>query len=245
MKKSRPETRKSQFNTMAKNYKKNSKKLKNKGVRYIDKARPGKYSVNRLMTPAGMSERKELVTQISGAVNVGGIGILLNGLGAGTDINQRVGRVIKPIGIQWRGFALGPTAGYLTDFLRFTIVYDTQSNNGATPAYTDVFDSAAGGSLVNYFKNTKQYTDRFTIIRDEVITVQNQINTASSGGLDSTYRQGYVSLLSFPEIQFISTASGVPGTGAVYCFLASYLNAGTTSGAGELKLQLKFTYTDA
>lgn len=224
---------------------KNYKNKKNKGVRYIDQARPGKFTLNRLLIRrSGGTERKELVTSIAGAINVGGVGIVLNAIGQGSDVNQRIGRVIKPVGIQFRGYALGPTGSFNTDMVRFTIVYDNQPNNGATPLYTDVFDSAAGGSLVNYFKNTKQYADRFTLVRDEVIPVQNQNNTATSGAMDVTYRQGYISLLSFPEMQFIGTGSAVPGTGALYCFLSSHLNTGSLATGSELRMNLKFTYAD-
>lgn len=227
---------------MAKRMQKKSYKGKS---RRSDQAQPGRFTTNRLLVrrTAG-SERKEMVTYVSGAIPGIGAILLLNSLGQGTDINQRIGRVIKAIGLQYKFLAIGPTASGQGDFLRVSLVWDNQSNNGASPLYTDIFDSSAGGNQITWFKNTRQYADRFTIFKDMTIPVQNQIASAESAAMPPTYQQGYIDLSSCKETQWLSTSSGMPSTGSLLIAISTFLGGGSSATSASLVGNFKFTFQD-
>lgn len=230
---------------MPKYHKPTYKKKRSYKKYLVDQAQPGYYTRNRLMVTKNYgSERKEAVTSVSGSIPANGTVLLLNSIGQGNDINQRIGRVIKMLGCQYRYAVQGPTASINGDWLRVTLVWDSQSNNGFSPLYTDIFDNSAGGSPINWLKNTRQYADRFTLIKDETIAVQNQVNTNASGAEFQTYKTGYCSLRSFGETQFIATGSGMPGTGSLLLCISTLQNTGLSSTSASMAGNFKITFSD-
>ena len=89
---------------------------------------------------------------------------LLNGIGQGTDANQRVGRTVEwqSLFIRYSASATATTAG-LPDKYRVVIVYDKQNNAAAAlPAPTDVFTDNAIQGLQNLDNRS-----RFVILLDK------------------------------------------------------------------------------
>lgn len=87
---------------------------------------------------------------------------LINGLVPGTDASQRIGRQIEIKRILLRLVA--------TTTCRFVLVLDTQAN-GATPAITDIFQSDAYESEINFSNR-----DRFHVIYDVCIPINGDLH---------------------------------------------------------------------
>jgi len=189
-------------------------------------------------------ELKELTTNVTGAVTINGYQVNLNNLGFGSDTGQRVGRAVKGARLHYKYVILGPSNSALFDFLRVMIVWDSQSNT-ANPAVGDFLETGAAGSLVTCPKNTKSYPDRFTILMDKMIPVQNQTAGGScNADQDNQQNSGSISLARLPATRFSSSASGVPTTGNLFLYVTSYQNTGLVTTSAGLYGHFKYTYSD-
>jgi len=207
------------------------------------KKNPKSFSLSRSEIKA-KSEIKEIVAYVSGPIPVGGfISAGLTTIGQGQDINQRIGRVIQAVGVQVKYLSLGPSASIQNEFLRLIFLWDQQPN-ALTPIASDILDLTAGGG-VTAFKNTKQYTDRFTFLKDIVIPVQNVSNATQSAADAHSHDEFYINLRGFPMTQYGSTVASVPTSGSLVYMIQSWKNTGATTTSGEMIMQVKFTYTDS
>lgn len=101
---------------------------------------------------------------------------LLNGVAAGTDFTDRIGRKIVMKSLYVSGILKNVDSISGPALCRLLIVYDNQAN-GAAPVITDVIKTINGVAMINL--NNR---DRFRIVYDKKYAL---------GGLDNTATQAY------------------------------------------------------
>lgn len=148
--------------------------------------------------------------------------VLLNGVAAGTDFTDRIGRKIVMKSLYLRA-ALYPADTVTADSVnRLLIVYDAQTN-GAAPIITDVLKSSSPVAQLNL--NNR---DRFKILWDKCISCGGQQNTATQA-LSNNHNQ--ISIKKFKklyhEVLFGGTAATVGSiqTGSIYLITVSNVAA--------------------
>lgn len=126
---------------------------------------------------AGYKEKKTIDTIISSAMASNSAPILLNGIAAGSDFTQRIGRrvVMKSILVRIR---CAITAGTTSNSVRLLMIYDTQTN-GALPLVPDVLviNGTQGSTGINNLDNR----DRFKVIMDKVLALNTAGAAAAAG----------------------------------------------------------------
>lgn len=181
-------------------------------------------------------ERKYLETALVGVdlPNTGSI-TNLNSVAEGTDFNNRLGRKVKPLYLQYEYF-ITATAGQIQNTpvaWRFVFVWDKQAN-GANPTVAQVLDTSVIG-VTNAMKNISLYSERFKILKEERGSVFN-------GGMINTVGSGFLKLDHFDDVQWSAAAAGVPNTGGLLVLYAS--NEAATNNV-IMSLGTRFCYTDA
>jgi len=152
---------------------------------------------------------------------------LLNGVAAGTDFTDRIGRKIVMKSLYFRAY-ISPQDAITSDhFIRIAIVYDLQTNGTAT-AWTDVFKETQPTSQLNL--NNR---DRFRILYDKSFCAGSTNNTATqanSNGHNCFFMKKFKPLKH--EVIFGGTAATVGSiqTGSIYLLMMS--NVATTAGSG-------------
>jgi len=156
-------------------------------------------------------------TTTTGTIN------LMNGIGAGTDITQRVGRKATMKSVMLRYFinALTTTSATQGDVVRVMLVLDMQTN-GALPAVGDILQTVALNSALNL--NNR---DRFKILYDHWVTMN--ANTYTAGALvagSPTIKHLKVYKKISSDIIFSGTANtiGSIATGGLYLVTVSAVN---------------------
>lgn len=152
--------------------------------------------------------------------NTGGI-TLINGIPQGMDFNQRIGRKAKLVSLVLNGNfypSAPPINAPQGAYCRCIIIYDTQPNSGALPAWTDIFVQADPASPMNL--NNR---DRFKVIFDVRKQVAAFVNTTTTiaGFGNNAYFNKYRALNH--EMIFSGTAGtiGSISTGSMYiCFIS-------------------------
>jgi len=155
---------------------------------------------------------------------------LLNGIAAGTDFYQRVGRKVRLRSLYIRGdiyAADNGTTGALA--FRVALVYDEQTN-GAAPAYSDIFQGVdASGNVGSraYCGVNLNNRDRFKILYDHWVTMN--ANTYTAGALvagSPTIKHLKVYKKISSDIIFSGTANtiGSIATGGLYLVTVSAVN---------------------
>jgi len=190
-------------------------------------------------------EPKELLTNITGVVPVGGYLLSLNNIIGGSDTGQRVGRQIQGQRLDYKFVILGQSSNTFVEYIRVTIFYDMQANATGT-TFADVYDGAAGGNQVTWPKNTRAYPDRFIFLKDITIPVQNQTSGGSSNGDKTDQAQsGTIYLSKYPKTQFKDQSSTSCTKGHLIIGVTSYLNTGLLTTSAGLYGHFKYVYTDA
>lgn len=138
------------------------------------KAQPYRFRATDRSGRSGKPEKKVVdLGAASFAMDTTGSLTLLNGVAAGTDFTDRIGRKTKLSYVYVRGIvnaqdaSSGPTLG------RLLLVYDKQPA-GALPAITDILTAATSVSQVNL-----NGRDRFVILADKQYAVGIISNTAT------------------------------------------------------------------
>lgn len=145
--------------------------------------------------------------------------ILLNGIAAGTDFYNRVGRkvVLKSVMIKGEchissGAGTGAATPYEAYPVRVALVYDDQVN-GAAPAVSDIFQgvSSGGGTqaypLVGINLNNR---DRFRVLKDWTFVLRP--NTTAAGSVN--YGDGFGGKKDFKAFIRLNNDEIFSGTGA-------------------------------
>jgi len=149
----------------------------------------------------------DAVSSLSYNVTTTGSIVLLNGIAAGTDYNQRDGRraIIDSVSIQGDLFYSSTTLAHPADLVRFMIVYDKQAN-GAQPLITDILNFANADSFYNI-----NNLGRFEVLSDWTSTLP-QVPAATT------------SAVYFPKIKLnkrISRGTEYSGTGGGIATISS------------------------
>lgn len=152
--------------------------------------------------------------------------LLLNPLGRGDDINQRHGRVVRARSIEIDGHVTINSAATNTR-LRVVLLLDTHPD-GATPAYSDVFQHASSVVAIRNLDNRR----RFVILRDFLIQLNDSTRDMSRVKL---YRR-----LNFHQIFDDSNAGDITDIkhNALYLFLIS--DEATNSPSVHLTTRYRF-----
>lgn len=197
-------------------------------------ARTGGYSFRA----SGGTELNFKDTTIPVSFDSSGTLTLLNGMAQGTTASTRIGRRITVKSIEWR---FNCSTSTLTNWTsnRFMIVVDTQAN-AATPAFTDIYDSAIPSTLRNVSN-----MPRFKVLydSDEFIMVG---NLSASPGNDLIARafKGYMKV-NIPVQYNVGTAGTVGDiqTNAIY-FVTIGNSASATTNTDVFNSQIRIRYTD-
>lgn len=96
------------------------------------------------------------------------------GVAQGDGDNQRSGNSIFVRNYNFKGSIVHNAAGSNTQFVRVSVVMDTQQVGDTNPAYTDIYESASPYAHLN--SNT---VGRFKVLYSRIITVNNNDKTSS------------------------------------------------------------------
>lgn len=174
-------------------------------------------------------EFKSVDTDLAGAGNTTPTAIyLLNGLVPGTGSAQRIGRqvIIKSLELRFSF-----SGGAADSFWRYIVVLDKQAN-GAAPAITDLLVANA-----LYSPKNLTYVRRFTILLDEIGSVETQATSESMKTFEKYKRINYVT-------EFNAGATGTVtdiATGSLYMFVFGSNAAGGNAFAISGSARLRFT----
>lgn len=189
-------------------------------------------------------ELKEVTQFQSNVIAAGGDVTCLNLIGAGTQYNQRTGNHVRPVGIDICWALIAPSS--LTyDVVTFWLIWDTQPDN-ATPAVAAILDQSQGADINLQFLNTGQNRNRFKVIMNERMVVSNANSTSVMTGnyTENVVGRRFASLAKFEDIEFNSTASSIPNSGALWLVRCSYDNTGVVATSSTLRVNTKFTFND-
>lgn len=183
-------------------------------------------------------ELKYLDTSATGTFNYSGGSpgiVLLNGVSAGTNNINRVGRKILMKSLEMRiQFVKGGATGAST-CVRMLIVYDKQTNQ-ALPAFSDVL-AVAGDNLDPFKSRNIENTERFIVLCDELI------NFASVASIDpSTWSAKKFLYFQLP-VRFDSNSGGIADitTGSL---LLMFLDNNTGAAATTCSYSSRVKWTD-
>lgn len=175
----------------------------------------------------GRDELKFIDVTSSGTIPTTGNITGLNGVGQGSDYNQRIGRkiIMKSIYFRIDLVNAGVTAN-VGDLLRILIVYDCQTNS-STPAISDILQTVAYNSPMNLDSR-----DRYKVLIDKHVTIHGAVYTSGTltqGDPQPKIVKVYKKLNL--ETIFSGTGSSTAGisTGAVWLVLLSAVNNVTSA----------------
>ena len=166
----------------------------------------------------------------SNADTGGGI-TLLNGIGRGDDMHERMGREVVLRSLQLHGSAAVTSGTGVDQTQRVLIVYDRQCN-AATPAITDVLVSANVRAMRN-LNNRK----RFKILVDERIALNASGEPGSHKAFDY-YKRFYL------PVTFNSGDAGTVAdivTGGLFAMVLGDMAPGATAGTVTMTSRVRFT----
>jgi len=161
---------------------------------------------------------------------------LLNGIAAGTDFTDRIGRKVILKSLQIR-YGIEPTDQIVgVNHMRFLIVYDRQTN-GAAPIITDILKASSPFSQMNL--NNR---DRFQVLWDKVHVQPFAANTATQAvSFGQTVWCGKKYRTLKHEMIFGGTAATVASiqTGSIY-LLAVGTNTATADSTFIFNTRIRF-----
>lgn len=171
--------------------------------------------------------------------------LCLNIIGAGTDINQRVGRKVKLNSLQTDMTIVCEDGGTGRE-CRMALVYD-RNPNGAMPIYSDIFADVAGTTNAWTGVNLKN-RDRFKILRDHK---QFLVGSSVSGVTEISLsywgstgcKSDYIKLGLDEVFGNGDDDIGAIQTGALYA-VAFTQTGGTPSPAPSFHINSRVRYTD-
>lgn len=196
----------------------------------------------------GATERKvKDITPTQYTANTTGSFTLLNGIQLGSDYNNRIGRKVVFKSVYIRGYGanqpqIAPAVALTGSQLYRMIVFVDMQPNGATPALTDILQSATSLSQLNL--NNR---DRFRVLRDRTFAVGPWL-------LSTTATQSYAAtanaVFKFEEFIRLNVETiynaGNAGTigdinsGALYMLWVGSAASGATDGTITSSIRLRF-----
>lgn len=192
---------------------------------------------NTILTPVALAANTAAITRVSC-------------MGVGTGPSERVGRRVKAKYLQYTS-SLYQNYNAANANIRTVVFVDTQ-NNGADPAYVDVFEVASVYSAPN-----REGKTRFKILYDNLVQVNN-VNSDTSAAIQKVYidvGKKLASLSQRPQDQMLqyladtADSSATNGRNSVFVFVMSDVavssNMGTGTARSGLDFYARFAYTDA
>jgi len=177
-----------------------------------------------------IQEKKTVDVNYTAAIfTTAGAATLMNGIAAGTDFTDRIGRKVILKSLFFRFYIVPEDQSIADNPLRIMLVYDRQTN-GAAPAVLDVLKEANPMSQLNL--NNR---DRFQVLWDKSIIVPFLSNTATQSvcGGQTTFIGKKFKRLNH-EMIFGGTAATVASiqTGSIYLITVGFSAspAGATIG---------------
>jgi len=186
----------------------------------------------RGQTELKFNDTATLTTNVPTAGNVN----LLNGIAAGTDYNQRIGRkiTIKSIYLRYTLNPISTASAAVGDTVRVMIVYDTQAN-GALATVADVLQTSGYQSGINL--NNR---DRFKIMYDKWHVMP--ANTYTAGALTAgSPTQKFASKFKSCNLeQIFSGTTGAIGSIATGSLFSLVISAANNVSNINLEFRLRF-----
>ncbi len=191
-------------------------------------------------TANGLNEIRKLInvetkfhdrTQTAFAVSTTGGGYCISQLAQGLTSTDRVGDSIKLQHIEFTGRIVA-NASAAQSLVRVLCFRDLDGY-GTAPTYADVceYDASVSAPLSPYKFNKKQ---RFSILFDDLITIQSSTGISSVSFQFKTAHEGHVLYLG------TTAAAGSDGKGSIYLFFVSDEATNTPTAAFVSRI----TYTD-
>jgi hypothetical protein len=167
----------------------------------------------------GKSRVKVSDTQINMAVDTATAVTLLNGLGKGTDLNQRVGQTVRNLSLEFHCNNAVTAATGIDQSHRVIVVWDKQPN-GAALTYADVMDGGTTG-LQDY-----NQIARFNILLDKLIYLN---ATGEAGSARVWSKKIVLNRLTHFNAGNAGTIADIV-TGSIYIIASGSAGAGATAG---------------
>lgn len=211
----------------------------------------------------GEAEKKEVLTNISAtATGTQSFVTLVNGVAQGTTAVTRIGDEVThcyievSLGISNFVDATAVVAALMQgDYGFWALVLDRQPN-GATPAYTDIFDNSLGAGTGLDFRITTTYQDRFKILSRNEWTVgcagvDNGTTISFITGAQPYHIKEFIDLSKLGISNPLDQKANFSGTGATIASIDSgaifFVWASTNTNADNnttLKGQCKYRFSD-
>jgi hypothetical protein len=132
---------------------------------------------------------------------------LLNGIGQGSDANQRIGRKFMMKKLHGKIQIRINNANSQAQTVRFVIVYDRGTNSASQiPAFTVPFNEDHFYAMVNLDNR-----DRFIIVWDKIVDIGDRVSGAATG--------------------YVPTTSGFPGVGTKHLTFTKRINLETVNSS--------------
>lgn len=190
----------------------------------------------------GLMEKKFVETVVNAADPTNaGLLTYINNVAEGTDYNQRLGRKIRPIYIQYR-IQWSAVAGAITSVPvhgRTIFMLDRQPN-GATTTTSTLLSQPATSTVVSQFKDSQVNAERFHWFKDLTCELW-------TGGQSNTIQNGFIDLIKHGEknhcdreVRFIGSSAATPNTNAYILFNGQ---DGTTNNL-VFNAVVRFCYVD-
>lgn len=184
------------------------------------------------------AERKVIDTaNATYAVNTTGSVTLLNGVATGTDFTERIGRRVKCVALQVRGYG-----GYDTNsagnsqLIRFLLVEDMQTN-GVLAGVTDILQTAHPASFMNM--NNRE---RFRVICDKTFILASLTSAAANCATPSVFKFDIYKKINVPvTFEGTSNTVGSISSGALLAVWVGSTAAGTNDAYANCTFRVRFT----
>jgi len=225
----------------------NTRKLKKRNVPRLVNSRFRSTLRTRVVKP----ELKYLDNVLSVAPGSSGAIFGCNSIAEGNEFNQRVGRSILPVAVEYDIALLPPQNSGTTDCGIIEIIWDKQGN-GAAPALTDLFDTSVVNAAFG-FLNISKYRDRFVVLKTFPVGYYDCAAYATSGNAYPMPQQigsfpcrwrGRVSLKRF-KTSFLASGGTIPATGSIYLVAVGSNASTSTTLSFSIYGGVRFFFEDA
>lgn len=171
--------------------------------------------------------------------NTTGSVTLLNGCATGTDMTERIGRMVKTVSVQVRGYITTDAASDATvgQLARVMVVEDSQTN-GVAPTITDILQTATSLSFMNL--NNRE---RFKVHYDLIVNIGPRVVTATQAvaGDKSTEVVNWYKKVNIPvTFEGTGATSASISSGGLYLVTIGNVAAGTNDCSAFLCCRTRF-----
>lgn len=188
----------------------------------------------------GREELKVInVDNITAAIPNTGTLVLLNGVAAGSDYTQRVGRKIclKSLLLRCFLYPSSTVSAPIGDIVRILVIYDAQAN-GAAPSVADILENGSYDGPM-----TLNNRDRFKVLSDKYYTMNANTYTAGAPTAGSPVTRIHKI---FKKMSMDTIFNGTGNTvGAIQSGSLYMLYIGANNNASQLDCYSRVRFTDS